>query len=164
MRVVTRYRCEICDEDYASIDEAAACEARGRAEVPSWLRRVVAEGFVVYGWGEQGICGYGADVKIARVLVAHTIKVELTKPLRNVSHNYDGDGWTHHLDTIDPMAGYDFLRYVDPDAGRLATIWIWIDCCRLWGIEPDPEKARWAKERPWFVELVKTALAKAKPS
>lgn len=101
---------------------------------PAWaLERV---GKRVRGFGENGVAwgtlrglrparggGWVAEISIS------------------LSHNQSSDDEVP-LWALDPMWGYDFLRYVSGSA-RLAHLREWAACCVEYGITPDPERAAW---------------------
>lgn len=138
MRTKTVYICDICETQHDVEADAMACEAQGRPEAPPWLTARV--GCEAVGFGERGVVDHGGcklrGLYVVRLNDRHVMCADTGL---FVSHN-QGDYLPAYA--LDPMRGYDFLRYVD---GNELTVAVakWVSWCREYGIDPDPTKASW---------------------
>jgi hypothetical protein len=138
------YQCDICKTTFPTLQEAEECEALPTPEPPPWLK----PGATVWGFGENGVEGPG---KVQEVFYR---KGDWPKSPHRLylwtDHNISGHGISHNYvgedplpaNAVDPMQGWDFLRYVSYTTMRDHARG-WKEACVALEIEPDPTQAKW---------------------
>lgn len=144
MTPIAMYRCDICGFSYDTSQEAVACEAKGRPEIPAWANPGRAWAFGESGvqetvlhdvFGEWELRGRDPHDPQSHVLLARIDYV-------SISHNLV-DLMNVPIRALDPMRGLDFLRYVSVANVRAHAL-RWREACLAYGVDPDPVMAGWA--------------------
>lgn len=154
--VIPLWKCSICCHVHDEHEEAVACAAQGPADPPPWL--AARRGMEVAGFGE---CGVVAGVLVGWYAEDRGAHVPMCDAGVWLSRNQECAAVP--AEALDPMHGWDFLRYVDvhaiPDEAAK-----WLKWCCIYGIEPDPTKAQWwdyrtDEKRAAFVAALKGGAA-----
>jgi len=149
--------CGICGTRFFDDEGSAlACEAQGTPGTPAWLSSRVGQ--EVAGFGECRIeTATLLGFTVQRRHGGHELLAVLDEAMV-LSHNHEEvslvPAWG-----LDPMHGWDFLRYVGPDDTGLPLLVVtWVTWCRRYGIEPDPTRALWwnmgERKRARFLDLL----------
>lgn len=140
MKTYPTYECELCGYTSRDRAEVEACEATGTPTLPHWAMFRVGQ--QVRGFGEDGVQWrllHGFE--LCRSWGRH---IWFAKGDFRLSHNQREEEYGVPLSALDPLCGWDFLRYVD-DVDD--DIYEWATCCAEYGVEPDPARASWFEHR-----------------
>lgn len=137
MKTYPMYECELCGHTSRDQAEVASCEAAGIPALPDWAASRVGQR--VRGFGESGVkWGTLRGFELRRYWDGHAW---FAKGDFQLSHNQRVEDDGVPLSALDPMRGWDFLRYADADIRE------WAACCAEYGVESDPTRSSWFEMR-----------------
>lgn len=137
MNTYLMYECCLCG--YASRDqkEILTCELAGTPLLPAWARSRVGQR--VRGFGEDGVrWGVLRNFELRRDHFGNHFWFAIGD--FQLSHNQRVDEGGVPFSALNPMHGWDFLRFADEIEESVRE---WFACCVEYGIKPDPTRSTW---------------------
>lgn len=155
MKTYPIYECELCGHTSRDQAEVATCEAVGTPPLPDWAKSRVGQR--VRGFGEGGV-KWGTLRALELRRAVYGVHAWFAVGDFWLSHNQSEDEDGVPLAALDPLHGWDFLRYADDID---ADIREWVVCCAEYGIEPDLTQTSWFENRGSVCQqMVLDAVAK----